>query len=72
MIDPSENPAAMSERARRKARQKALREAAEEEERRRAIEDAMKMLEDDEDKWSAALKSLGVDPKGLSAAAGRA
>ena len=48
MIDPSENPAAMSERARRKARQKALREAAEEEERRRAIEDAMKMLEDDE------------------------
>lgn len=27
---------------------------------------------DDEDKWSAALKSLGVDPKGLSAAAGRA
>ena len=48
MIDPSENPAAKSERARRKARQKALREAAEEEERRRAIEDAMKMLEDDE------------------------
>lgn len=48
MIDPSDNPAALSERARRKARQKALREAAEEEERRRAIEDAMKMLEDDE------------------------
>ena len=47
MSDPSANPAAMSERARRKARQKELREAAEEEERRRAIEDAMKMLEDE-------------------------
>ena len=48
MIDVSENPAAMSERARRKARQKALREAAEEEDRRRAIEEAMAMLEDEE------------------------
>ena len=47
MIDASDNPAAMSERARRKARQKALREAAEEEDRRRAIEEAMAMLEDE-------------------------
>ena len=66
MIDPSDNPAALSERARRKARQKALREAAEEEERRRAIEDAMKMLEDDEggdgkDGGDAELLDLAID-----------
>ena len=48
MIDPSQNEAAVSERARRKSRQKALREAAEEEERMRAIADAMAMIEDEE------------------------
>eukprot|EP00977_Amphora_coffeiformis_P011367 scaffold2744_cov160-Amphora_coffeaeformis.AAC.4 len=46
MIDISNNTAAQSERARRKARQKEIREQLEEEERTRAIEDAMKMLED--------------------------
>lgn len=61
MIDVSENSAAMSERARRKARQQALREAAEEEERRRAIEDAIAMLEAEEgrdDEGAAADKEL--------------
>jgi len=61
MIDPSDNPAAMSERARRKARQKALREAAEDEDRRRAIEDAMKMLEDEGDDGDAELEDLAND-----------
>uniref|UniRef100_A0A7S4QCT5 ABC transporter domain-containing protein n=2 Tax=Ditylum brightwellii TaxID=49249 RepID=A0A7S4QCT5_9STRA len=48
MIDVT-NVSAMSERARRKARQKELREKMEEEERRRAVEDAMKMMEEDEE-----------------------
>lgn len=59
MIDVSENPAAQSERARRKARQKALREAAEEEERRRAIEDAMAMLEEEEEGKSSGGGEVG-------------
>ena len=46
MIDISSNTAAQSERARRKMRQKELREQMEEEERQRAIAEAMKMLED--------------------------
>ena len=48
MIDASNNPAAKSERERRKARQKEMREKLEEEERRRAIEDAMKIMEEEE------------------------
>ena len=46
MIDATNDPAAMSERARRKGRQKALREKMEEEERERAIQDTMAMLDD--------------------------
>jgi ATP-binding cassette, subfamily F, member 3 len=47
MIDISNNEAVISERNRRKEKQKALREAAEEAERRRAIEDVMNVLDDD-------------------------
>jgi len=46
MIDISSNEAAMSERARRKQRQKELRERMDAEERQRAIDEAMAMLED--------------------------
>jgi ATPase subunit of ABC transporter with duplicated ATPase domains len=46
MIDISSNEAAMSERARRKQRQKELRERMDAEERLRAIDEAMAMLED--------------------------
>ena len=49
MIDVS-NVSAKSERERRKARQKEMREKMEEEERKRAIDDAMRMMEDDNDK----------------------
>jgi len=48
MIDVSNNPAAKSERARRKARQKELREKMEAEERERALADAMKIMEEEE------------------------
>ena len=48
MIDVSNNPTAKSERERRKARQKEMREKLEEEERLRAIEDAMKIMEEEE------------------------
>lgn len=62
MIDPSANPAAMSERARRKARQKELREAAESEDLANAIEGAMKMLEDEgNDGGDAELEDLAND-----------
>lgn len=47
MIDISNNEAVISERNRRKEKQKALREAAEEAERKRAIEEAMNVLNDD-------------------------
>jgi len=46
MIDISGNDAAQSERNRRKARQKEMREAMEEEERQRALKEAMGMLQD--------------------------
>mmetsp|Transcript_33748 Transcript_33748/g.100679 ORF Transcript_33748/g.100679 Transcript_33748/m.100679 type:complete len:851 (-) Transcript_33748:45-2597(-) len=49
MIDATNNPAAVSERTRRKERQKDLREKMEEEERQRAIKDAMAMMEGDGD-----------------------
>ena len=45
MIDPHQNEAAMSERDRRKARQKEMRIKAEEEERQRAINEAMNMFQ---------------------------
>ena len=45
MIDPEQNEHAMSERNRRKARQKELRIQLEEEERQRAINEAMNMFE---------------------------
>mmetsp|Transcript_26430 Transcript_26430/g.62074 ORF Transcript_26430/g.62074 Transcript_26430/m.62074 type:complete len:890 (-) Transcript_26430:2931-5600(-) len=45
MIDPHQNEAAMSERDRRKARQKEMRIKAEEEERQRAINEAMSMFQ---------------------------
>lgn len=51
MIDVS-NVSAKSERERRKARQKEMREKMEEEERKRAIDDAMRMMEDDNDAGS--------------------
>ena len=47
MIDASDYLKARSERERRKARQKQMRERVEEEERKRAIEDSMRMIEDD-------------------------
>jgi ATP-binding cassette subfamily F protein 3 len=46
MIDPSASEAALSERDRRKARQKELRIQMEEEERQRAIKEAMDMFSD--------------------------
>ena len=49
MIDPHQNEAIMSERNRRKARQKELRIKAEEEERQRAIKEAMNMFQDGEE-----------------------
>ena len=49
MIDPDQNQAAMSERDRRKARQKELRIKAEEEERQRAIDEAMNMFQENRD-----------------------
>eukprot|EP00537_Pseudo-nitzschia_pungens_P019192 CAMPEP_0172411862 /NCGR_PEP_ID=MMETSP1061-20121228/77609_1 /TAXON_ID=37318 /ORGANISM="Pseudo-nitzschia pungens, Strain cf. pungens" /LENGTH=908 /DNA_ID=CAMNT_0013148077 /DNA_START=193 /DNA_END=2919 /DNA_ORIENTATION=- len=45
MIDPEQNESAMSERNRRKVRQKELRIKAEEEERQRAIDEAMNMFQ---------------------------
>ena len=45
MIDISSNEAAQSERIRRKARQKEIRERLEDEERQRAIQEAMAMME---------------------------
>lgn len=48
MIDVSKHPRAKSERERRKARQRELREKLEEEERKRAIDDAMRMMSDDQ------------------------
>ena len=47
MIDVSNHPRAKSERERRKARQKEMRERLEDEERQRAIEDSMRMMEED-------------------------
>jgi ABC-type dipeptide/oligopeptide/nickel transport system ATPase subunit len=47
MIDASDNPRATSERERRKARQRELRERLDEEERRRAIEDSARMMEEE-------------------------
>lgn len=47
MIDVSNHPKAKSERERRKARQREMREKMEEEERLRAIEDSMRMMEEE-------------------------
>lgn len=54
MIDPNASEAAISERDRRKARQKEMRMQMEEEERQRAIKEAMDMFQDNgnEDKES--------------------
>ena len=49
MIDVSKNPRARSERERRKARQREMREQMEEEERKRAIDDAVRMMEEDKE-----------------------
>jgi len=49
MIDISSNEAAKSERARRKERQKKIRETMEEEERQRALKEAVEMLQDDDE-----------------------
>lgn len=49
MIDVSKHPRAKSERERRKARQREMREKIEEEERKRAIDDAMRMMSDERD-----------------------
>jgi hypothetical protein len=49
MIDVSKNPRAKSERERRKARQREMREKMEEEERKRAIDDAVRMMNDERD-----------------------
>ena len=48
MIDISGNEAAISERRRRKARQKAIREEMEEAERKRAIQEALDVLNDND------------------------
>ena len=48
MIDVSDNPRATSERERRKSRQKEMREKMEAEERKRAIDDAVRMMEEEE------------------------
>jgi energy-coupling factor transporter ATP-binding protein EcfA2 len=47
MIDASDNPTATSERNRRKARQREMREKIDDEERLRAIEDAVRMMEEE-------------------------
>jgi len=49
MIDISNNEAAVSERARRKERQKRIREEMEENERQRALKEAMDMLAEEEE-----------------------
>jgi ABC-type dipeptide/oligopeptide/nickel transport system ATPase subunit len=49
MIDISGNEAALSERVRRKARQKALREEMEEQERQRALKESMDVLNHDDE-----------------------
>ncbi len=49
MIDISDNQTALSERQRRKERQKQIRLEMEEAERKRAIEEAMNVLNDDDD-----------------------
>jgi hypothetical protein len=49
MIDVSKHPRAKSERERRKSRQREMRERMEEEERKRAIDDAMRMISEDRD-----------------------
>jgi len=59
MIDVSNNPAAKSERARRKARQKELREKMEVEERERALADAMKILEEEENMRNNEKEDMG-------------
>ena len=62
MIDCRNNPAAQSERARRKARQKELRERLEEDERQRAIAQAMALLEpDEEDAFEATAGGGSID-----------
>lgn len=48
MIDATDNPAATSERNRRKARQREMREKLDDEERLRAIEDAARMMVEEE------------------------
>lgn len=67
MIDPNQNEAAMSERDRRKARQKEMRIKAEEEERQRAIDEAMNMFQElngDEDDPNANERLLGASSDG--------
>ena len=59
MIDVSNNPAAKSERARRKARQKELREKMEAEERERALADAMKIMEEEENMRNNEKEDMG-------------
>lgn len=61
MIDISSNEAAKSERARRKERQKKIRETMEEEERQRALKEAMDILEDDEEENPEALLDSAND-----------
>lgn len=55
MIDPAASKAAISERDRRKARQKEMRIQMEEEERQRAIKEAMDMFQDNDDQDSESL-----------------
>jgi hypothetical protein len=61
MIDVTNNAAAVSERARRKERQREIRLAMEEEERKRCIEEAMAMLENTETASTEKMMERSVD-----------
>lgn len=61
MIDPSASEAAVSERDRRKARQKDMRILMEEEERQRAIKEAMDMFQDDTGDSESLLEKAQAD-----------
>lgn len=67
MIDISQNEAAISERKRRKERQKAIREALEEAERQRALQEAMDIL--NEDNFANGEDGTGENPEEMLNAA---
>ncbi|KAL3811979.1 hypothetical protein ACHAXA_009597, partial [Cyclostephanos tholiformis] len=72
MIDVSDNPRATSERMRRKARQRELREKLDEDERLRAIEDTARMMEEDDGGGSGGTRITNDDMAEMSTASDNA